>query len=207
MSGVRRWRTTGAWLGAHRDVEHGGGDDGAVATEPGVGDGGAEERQHGRGARPRVHRRGRRRRGLAERAGQVADEVGRDAVVGEPLGHLHPCTHLPPVSESDQGRGRASAGEIVRGSGLQIMKRADFQPPVDGARRPGRSGSEEAGLESDAMAGWRLTLVCSRSASERRQPLLTASLAAWRVWTLDELRGRRAVGCSVRNPRNHSNFP
>lgn len=45
------------------------------------------------------------------------------------------------------------------GSGLQIMKRADFQPPVDGARRPWRSGSEEAGPESDAMAGWLATEV------------------------------------------------
>lgn len=166
-------------MGADRDVEHGGGDDGAVAPEPGVGDGGAEERQHGRGARPRVHRRGRRRRGLAERAGQVADQVRRDAVVREPLRHLYPCTHLPGSEriESRSGRAPATASYIAVGSGLQIMKRADFQPPVDGARRPWRSGSEEAGPESDAMAGWRLRLACLRSARERTEPLLSAE--AW----------------------------
>jgi hypothetical protein len=60
------------------------------------------------------------------------------------------------------------------------MKRADFQPPVDGARRLGRSGSEEAGPESDAMAAWRLRLVCSRSASEHGEPLLSAGVGASR---------------------------
>jgi hypothetical protein len=67
------------------------------------------------------------------------------------------------------------------------MKRADFQPPVDGARRPWRSGSEEAGPESDAMAGWRLRLACLRSARERTE-LLSVSVEAWvrldsGVWT------------------------
>jgi hypothetical protein len=56
-------------------------------------------------------------------------------------------------------RAGAGRGSWIHGArwwrGLQIMKSADLQPPLDGARRRGRSGSVEPGPDSNAMAGWR----------------------------------------------------
>lgn len=56
----------------------------------GVGEDGAEEREHARRPRPRVRRR---RVRLPQRPRQVADQVRRHAVVGEAAAHLQHCNN------------------------------------------------------------------------------------------------------------------
>jgi hypothetical protein len=181
-------------LGADRDVEHGGGDDGAVAPEPGVGDGGAEERQHGRGARPRVHRRGRRRRGLAERAGQVADQVRRDAVVREPLRHLYPCTHLP-GSERIESRSGSSAGdgELHRGGQWLTNYEEGGFPAARGRRAAAVEERVRGGGAGIRRHGWLATevgVLAECEGAHRTSLSLSGGVGASGLWSLD---GRVAV--------------
>jgi hypothetical protein len=75
---------------SYQDVEQGSTDDCAIAAEPGVGDGRAEQRQQHGGTDPSVDGRSGSRRRLAERAGEVDHQVAHDAAEREALGDLHP---------------------------------------------------------------------------------------------------------------------
>lgn len=75
--------------GTNQDVDEGSDDDGPVSAEERVGDESPDQRRERRRARPGVHVRRRRGRGLAERPRQVSYQVRRDPVVREPLRHFH----------------------------------------------------------------------------------------------------------------------
>lgn len=79
---------------SYGDIEQGGSDDGGVAIPAvGVGEDGAEERQHGGDPGPNADALGRRRRAHLHHAGEVSHQVARHALVREPLHASHHCTH------------------------------------------------------------------------------------------------------------------
>lgn len=128
----------------YQDVEEGSADDGAVAAEPGVGDGGAEQRQQHGGAEPRVDGRRGGRRGLAERAGEVDHQVPHDAAEREALRDLHSCArHIrrkrkPYGMLFRHGRQRRVIFSLAHGTELRSTDDEERGGPPAGAAMGGR---------------------------------------------------------------------
>lgn len=85
----------------YAEVDDGGGHEGAVAAEVGVGEVGADDGRHPDGADPVGDVVGRRHHALVQLRRQVQHQVRRDAVERHPLEHLVHC--IPKKKEIRQG--------------------------------------------------------------------------------------------------------